>query len=49
MVGIVGKHNPSIGDLGDLRAEVEAHTLGDVALVEHLGDLGGHAAGQEPR
>ena len=31
----------------DPRAEVEAHPLGDVALVEHLGDLGGHAAGQE--
>ena len=46
---IVGKHNPSIGELGDLRAEVEAHALGNVALVEHLGDLGGHAAGQEPR
>ncbi|MEK0084840.1 hypothetical protein U1T56_16940 [Geminicoccaceae bacterium SYSU G07066] len=26
---------------------MEAHPLGDVALVEHRGDLGGHAAGQE--
>ena len=39
----------SIGDLGDARAEVEADALGDVAGVQRRGDLGRHAAGQQPR